>query len=478
MAYWQNLVAALRGRAPAPPPSPATIDEAQRLVRAYGASYASRVLPNEQKHGIRTPYVPASLRWLPEDIESVWGAAEIGQFYELASLVRGMRLNGTIDGLMTQRQNIVRLPFMFVGDPWLCEELRGVPAKYTPDGVMVDPGVPGAFEAMCPAEGLKSLLYTGIMAGLAPFEMVPRGGPDPVMEVRDLHFLRYDWGGRVYTYQGGQDVYEVRPGDGTWGLYTPGGADRPWQGGAWLPCAFPFVAALASLFDRLRWQALLADPLKWIKASPGASQAYLVEMDNFIKYQWARAPGIALPPGYEAGYSENTGEGYEVYCQQEARADRMVQIALAGQVVSVDGGKGFSNATIWDAISEAFIQETASGLARCLTDHVIGPWVERRYGLPRSRAPKLLWDVRSPGRRRQDADFYTAAAAMVIQWDAALRPRGQMVDVPTYMARNAIDLPVMPIGTPQAAEAPPLPAGTIDVAPEAEEIEVEVDDAA
>lgn len=475
MSYWRNLLAAVRG---APPPAAV---QPTALERAYGASYASRVFPNEQKNGVRTPFVPASLRWLPEDIEEVWGDAELGQFYKLASLIRGMRLNGTIDGLMSQRQSIVRLPFVFTGDPWLCAELRGVPATYTDEGALIDPGVPGAFDQMCPPESLKELIYTGTMAGLAPFENVDMGKPDPVVVPKDLHFLRYDWGARVFVFQGSEDTYKFTPGDGRFGLYSPGGVERAWTGGAWLPCAFPHVVALSATFDRLRWQALLADPLKWIKAGPGAKEEYLRALQDFIDNQWARAPGLALPPGYEAGLTESNGRGWEVYVDAEARADRMVQIALAGQVVSVDGGKGFSNATIWDAISEAFIQETASGLARCLTEQVIGPWVERRYGLSRARAPKLVWDVRSPSRRKQDAELVSVVAKAVTDADAMFRSRGRMVDVTAYLAMNAIHIPTMPIGSAvapaaqlQDAQAPKMlpSAGTVD------EVDVDVSEVA
>ena len=443
MGYWKNLVAAIAGRAePMAPPA---------LERAYGSDYGKRLWPNEQKAGVRTPWVPASLRWLPEDIESVWGEAEIGNLYQLASLVRGMRLNGTVDGLMSTRSSIVRLPLVFVGDPWLCSELRGEPAVYTDDGILLEPGIPGAFERMCPPDALRELIYTGTMAGVAPFEMVDQGEIDPVLTPRDLHFLRWDWGGRQWIFQGSQDVYRVTPGDGRWGLSCPGGVERPWQGGAWLPCAFPFVSFLASLFDRLRWQALLADPLKFIKAGVGASQAYLQEMQWFIDNQWARAPGIALPPGYEAGLAESDGKGWEVYNDAEARADRMVQIALAGQTQTVDGGPGFTNANVFDAIAETFIQDTASGLARTLTKQVLEPWVMRRYGLPRSRAPKIAWDIRSPSRRMKDAEFLTAVSTAITAADAMLAKRGQMVDVPAYLAINAINLPTMALALAASA---------------------------
>jgi hypothetical protein len=478
VSYFRNVWAAVMGRS-ASPGAPA---QPVALERAYGSDYVSRLRPHEQREGVRTPWVPVSLRWMPEDIEAVWEEAEMGQFLRLGRLIRAFRMNGMIDGLMAQRENIVRLPFVFEGDPWLCAELRGVPATYTPDGILIDPGVPGAWDAMAPPEALKSLIYTGVMGGLAPFELVDGGKPDPQIVPRDLDWLRWDWGPRMFVYQGAEELYKVEPGNGRWGMFSPGGVTRPWGGGMWLPCSFPHVSNLAALFDRMRYQALMADPLKWIRAGEGAKEEFLRDMQWFIDNQWARAPGIALPKGYEAGVVETGGEGWKVYCDAEDRADRMIQIALAGQVVSVDGGSGFANVSIFDVICEAYLQETASGLARCLTEQVIGPWVERRYGLPRWRAPKLRWDVRSPARRKADAELISVVCKAVTDADAMLKPRGMMVDAPAYLAQNAVSIPVIRIGeatapSSQLQEAPSpklLTSGTVDV----DEVEVDLSEVA
>ncbi len=443
MGYLRNLISAIAGR----PPAQATPQPP--LVTAYGPDYQHRVVPNEQARGVRTPWVPVSLRWLPEDVEATWAEAEQGRLYRLASMIEGMRLNGTISGLMEKRSSIVRLPMVFSGDPFLCSQLRGVPATYTEDGVMLDPGVRGDFEIMCPPEALAELVYTGTMAGVAPFELVddPATGL-PVVTPRDLHFLRYDWSVRRWLFQGSFDTYDVDEGGGRWGLYSTG-TGRPWKSGAWLPCALAFVAALAGTYDRMRWQALLADPLKWISAGEGANEAYLAEMQRFIEDQWQRAGGIALPKGYTAGITDAGGEGYKVYGEAEDRSDKLIQMALAGNTVSASGGSGFVNASVWDAIDETFIQKTASALARTVTRDLLPIWAHRRYSM-RSRAPKASWDVRSPTRRRQDAEVLTAVANAITAADSMLERRGQMVDVDRYFAMNAIDLPRMAMAAPGA----------------------------
>lgn len=472
MAYLKNLLAAIQGRTPAPA-VPAT--QSVALERAYTGDHVRRMVPDEQRRGVRTHQVPTGFRWLPQDLDGVLEETESGTFYRLASLCRGMRSNGTIAGLLGQRESIVRLPFVFTGDPWLCDELRGVPAKYTPDGVMVDPGVPGSFAAMVPDESLRELIGTGALAGACPFELVDCGGPDPVLEPRDLHFLRFDWGTREHVYQGSEATYRVRPGNGRWGLYSPGGRERWWAGGAWWPLAWPFVASLGAGFDRARWQALLTDPVRYVRAGDGAKEEDVAAMQYFVDHVWGRAPGLVLPKGWDVGYAENNATGWEVFRDAEADADKAIRMTLSGNTDSAGGGTAFSNSSVFDAIHETMISATASSLARCLSEQVIAPWAWRRYGVPPDRAPKLVWDVRSPTRRKADAELLSAMADAVMKADAMYRPRGMMVDVATYFAKNAIDIPVMPIGgisaSPSIVLASPRDAEVLDDADVVEDVE-------
>ena len=433
------------------------------LEKASGQSHTRRLRVDEQRDGVRTPWVPVQPRWLPEEVEEAWCEAEQGTMRPIASLIEAMRGDGTIGGLSRTRCSMARLPVNFTGDPYLCQELRGVDPEYADDGVLLTKGIVGAFDIMCPIPALIDLIFTGIMAGVAVAELVddPVTGI-PVLTPRDLHFLRYDWGTRQWLYYGGKDTYVVTPGAGRWVLFMPESETRPWKSGAWLPCSLAFVTKLSAVYDRMRWQAQLADPLKVFETTNSVSDTMRMKLEEFLTNFWMRAPGIVLPEGVKAGMVESTGRGYDVYEAAEKWAEGQIAKALAGgQDTTSEGGMGFGNGDIFAEIAENIIEGTASALGRCISKEVIGPWARRKYphrlAVNGNVPPKVGWDVRSPARRLQEAEVLTKVAAGIKAADEVLAPRGQCVDVPTYLQDIGVRLPTMTLA---AASAPPpqLPA--------------------
>ena len=279
------------------------------LVRAYGSDYTRKLIVNEQRDGIRTPWIPVQPLWGPADVNDAWADAEQGNLRKVASLIEAMRADGTIAGLMRTRTSIVRLPQQVTGDPYLAREWQGADPVFTDDGVLIETGTPGVGKVMCPIPALIDMMYVGSMAGIAPAELVPDPVTGiPVLTPRDLHWLRYDWGARDWIYQGGQEPYVVRPGDGRWVLYTPeaGPYARPWKSGAWLPCSLAFVTKLAAVYDRMRWQAQLADPLKYFETEQELHEDHRIKLEDFLTNLWMRAPGIVLPAGTKAGMVESS----------------------------------------------------------------------------------------------------------------------------------------------------------------------------
>jgi len=358
----------------------------------------------------------------------------------------------------------VRLPLQYEGDPFLCAELEGVKPVYTDDGMLVSKGIAGAFEVMCPIPALIDLLFVGIMAGVALAELVddPVTGL-PVLTPRDLHFLRYDFATHTWFYQGGQDTYVVDPGNGRWVLFCPESDHRPWKAGAWLPCSLPFTAKLAAVFDRLRWQAQLADPLKYFETTGELAEPHRISLEDFLNNLWARAPGIVLPPGAKAGVLEIDGKGYEVYEAAEKWADQQESKALSGgQSVTSDGKGGLSDGgDLFSEIAENIIVNTAAALGQCITRQVIAPWARARYAYRLAMngdcPPSVSWDARSPARRAKDAEVLGAFADSVAKADAMLEKRGAMLDVMAFAEQCGVSLPVMRL---PGASPPGLPASS------------------
>lgn len=444
---------------------------ATALKPAYGVEYSKRLFVDENRDGIRTPWVPVQPRWLPEDVDIAWQRAEEGELRPIAKLIEAMRADSTVSGLMKTRASMVRLPVKFEGDPYLCQELEGIAPVYSPEGLVLSRGIQGMFDVMCPVPALMEMIYTGVMAGVAIAELVddPETGVS-VLTPHDLYWLRFDWGTRQWIYYGGKSPVVVTPGDGRWVVWTPDSMNRPWKSGAWLSCALPFVTKIAAVYDRLRWQAQLADPLKYFKTTNAISPKMRQDLEYFIENYWMRAPGIVLPVGVEAGVMEVDGKGFEVYLQAEQWAEGQIAKALSGgQKTTSEGGMGFGDGDIFSEINENIIQGTATSLAQCVTKQVIKKWAERKYpyrlelngGVP----PQVSWDVRSPARRSMEAEILGKMSDSALKANTALKEQGMMVDVPAYFAANGVQIPLMHIAkalpalpaAPSVAQLPPGP---------------------
>lgn len=431
------------------PPAAQGMPPMVALERADGAS-RRRILVDEQRHGIRTPWVPVGLQWRFEDLETAWQNAEIGNLDPIARMVEAMRHEGVTEGLVDVRCGLVRKPLTFQGDPGLCSLLRGE-APTIVKGRVVRPGKRGLFRKMFPIAALKDLARTGLLAGVAVAELVddPVSGL-PVMHTRDLHRVRYDWGERAWKYRGEKAEYLIEPGNGRWILFMPEATHRPWRAGRWLPLSLAFVVMLTTTYDAARFQARSADPLKYVEVPDGVPPDEVDRLEEFVQLWWERAPGIVLRYGAKAGIAEsNSGTAYAIYKQQREWAAQQINFTLRGSMGTSGEGEGiFSDPTASLEVADELIQSTADALAECISEQGIGPWAVR-YGYVRSAddAPTCAWDTRSPTRRLAEAKAAGEVADNVLKINAALERDGQRVNAPAYFVQCGLNIPTTPIVT-------------------------------
>jgi hypothetical protein len=427
---------------------------------------AERLRVDEQRKGIRTPWVPVNLQWRFEDIDAIWEGAEVGLFQRLHQMVEAFRYGGGVAaGLMATRTSMVRLPVQFHGDPFLCSQLRGEPPKYDPQGRLISKGNRGLFKQMFPTPALIDLLYTGILAGVAVAEMVE----DPVtgirvMHTRDLYYLRYDWSERCWKYKPGQgQEVIVEPGNGRWILFMPYSTHRPWRSGLWLPLSLAFVVLLSSVYDAGRYQAKHSDPLKYIEVPNDVPEDDVDRFAEFVDYWWERSPGIVLRYGAKAGVVETGGEGYQIYRQQQEWAERQINFAITGNTVVGTGRGGISDGgDLWRDITDSVIAGTAEALSECITEQGLVPWSRDYWGMSRELAPTASWDVRSPSRKAAEAKALAELAESVDALDVTYGKRGRRVNIDAFMEQNGISVPTEEL----QAQPPPLPGSEpIDALP-------------
>jgi hypothetical protein len=452
-------------------------------VPGWMAGWPTQEVENDR--GVRPMRVFAQTRWDPAQGDAALREAESGSFLGIAKFLDAMRRDGLINGITGVRTSgMLRCPVKFTGDPWLVEQLRGRDPVYDAGGTMSDPGTPGLFWDMFPESEQAAVIFDGIMAGVGIGEMVPRPGKPPRLRHLPLHFAHYRYETDFWWYQSATNLWAITVDTdeppvateprvtedeerGRFILYTPYGRERPWIKGMWWPCSLPFIQRQNVVFDSLRWQQNLADPLKWIEAQDGADERHRTWLQNFITHLWRRAAGLVTPPKYRPQLVESNGRGWEVYGQAYEHAGGDLLVTLAGSKAGAgsEGGQGFSNAPEFSKIDASKTGMVATTWATTIHEQGLRRWVAS-IGQDPARAPWAQWDVRSPEQRAADARAMKELAAAVDAYDVTLARRGRMLDLDAYLEEQGQALPTKPL--PAGVVAPPLAAKDEPAAKESE----------
>lgn len=439
---------------------------------------------SENDRGVRPIRINAQTRWDPAQADTALRQAEQGDMRGVALMLDAMRRDGLINGIMGVRTSgMLRCPVKFSGDPWLVEQLRGRDPVYDRSGALVDPGTPGLFWDMFPESEQSAIVFDGIMAGIGLGELVPRPGKPPRLRHLPLHFLKYRFEADFWYFNSGAsgiswaittDTDEPPvamdpplPSDepGRFVVYTPYGRERVWIKGMWWPCSLPFIQRQNVVFDGLRWQQNLADPLKVATAQAGADEKHRTWLESFIRNMWRRAGGLVSPPGYQMELVESNGRGYEIYQQAYDQAGGDILVTLTGSKAGAgsEGGQGFSNAPEFSKIDASKTGMVAATWETTLHEQGIRPWT-KSIGQERERAPWARFDVRSPEQRAADARALGELAAGVDKIDVTLARRGRRLDLDAYLEETGQSLPSQPLPADGAAATSKIDLAPTDLA--------------
>ena len=415
---WRETVAALLGvSAYAAPASglPSLGDERVERTRAALGGQLS-------------PLPTTRTRWFLSNLESAQVSADAGDLSEAAQLYRAMRRDAAYAGLLSTRTGgLVRLPKRFYGRPDIVAELQ----KRN--------GTRSVFDEMHPPSELKLLDEDGINLGVGVAELLPVDGRDyPVLVRLDPEWLTYRWSENRWYYRSIAGLLPVTPGDGRWVLHTPGGRVAPWQHGNWHACGNAFIDKTHARLHEANWEAKLANPARAAVAPLAATEA---QRQGFLSrlIAWGVNSVFELPPGWDVKLIESNGHGFESFVQTIERADREYMIALAGQVVTTDGGAGFANADIHKSIRADLIQGDGDALAHTINTQTLPPWIAARWGVEALEDGALVeWDVRPPSDMKAEAESFQATAKAIVDLGSALRPYGRAVDVDELASRGGV----------------------------------------
>jgi hypothetical protein len=419
---WKTTIAALLGistYAAAPVVAGPSLDSPrlQQARKAYGGQLA--------------PLPITQTRWHTSDLESAEQLADMGDLSKAARLMRAARKDGSYSGVLSTRTGgLVRLPKKFRGRSDIVEDLE-----------LGHDSVRSVFDEMFPPAELALMAADGITLGVSVGILEPVEGRDyPVLVRLEPEFLIYRWNENRWYYQSVVGLLPITPGDGRWVLHTPGGRVSPWQNGLWRAIGQAWIAKQQAQLHKANWEGKLANPARVGRALRGDGDAQRQSWFRSVM-AWGVNTVFGMLPGYDVKLLESNGIGFECFNSTIELSTRDMTIAIAGQVVSTDGGAGFSNSDIHRKISSDLIKDTADGLAYTINTQGIPPWVVARFGEDALEQSALVeWDVTPPKDRAAEANAMVAASNALKGLQEALAVHGRELDVDAFAVRFSIPI--------------------------------------
>jgi phage gp29-like protein len=365
--------------------------------------------------------IPATrTRWYMSELEAAEYQANQGDLSTAAMLMSAARKDGVISGVLSTRTSgLVRLPKRFRGPASMVAQLE-----------LGHGQVRSVFDEMLPPQDLAVLAADGELLGVGVGELVPvQGRTYPVFVRLDPQFLRYRWNESRWYFQSNAGPIPITPGDGRWVLHTPGGRLSPWMHGLWRAVGRAYIRKEYAATYKDSWEAKLAHPARVAYAPNGSVEA---QKDTFFKQvmAWGLNTVFGLSPGYEIKLLESNGRGYDSFVKTIAAQNEEIQICIAGQTVTTDGGAGFQNSDIHRAIRADLIKATADSLAYTVNTQVLPAWVAGEYGEDAlDHCPVVEWDVTPPKDRTAEATALNIGAQAIVALTEALRAQGRELDI-------------------------------------------------
>lgn len=390
-----------------------------------------------EMHGGQLAPPPVSQpRWYLRDVESAERRADGGGLQTAARLMRHARQDGVYAGVLSTRTGgLVRLPKVFRGNSAIVQELE-----------LGHDSVRSVFDEMFPPAELALLAADGLEIGVGVGELLPVAGRDfPVFVRLDPEFLQYRWAENRWYYRSIAGMLPITPGDGRWVLHIPGGRVAPWHHGLWRAIGRAVIRKEHAALHKDNWEGKLANPARAAVSPQGASEEQKQSWFRAVM-AWGVNTVFGMTPGYDVKLVESNGRGHESFEKTIERSNEEIIIAVAGQLVTTDGGAGFQNSDIHKSIRADLIKETADGLAHTINTQGLPSWVIERFGEEAlDTSPTVQWDVTPSKDRNAEAQAHVTTANAIKGLREALRGEGVRLDV-TEMARRF----AVPVGKVEA----------------------------
>lgn len=329
--------------------------------------------------------------WTPGLIRSAEIQADGGNLRYAADLCEALFTDDHIQGVLpTRTRGLLGLPLTFEESGDGRRKKRAVKALQAEED----------WWASYPEAELGKLLDWGIMlgVGLGRNDWTPRESGRVVPKLENWHsrWLRFDSQSREWRLTVNQgDEITIAPGDGQWILYTPQGAAKPWNRGAWRALSRWWLLKQYARDDFARHSEVHGTPLRVGMSTEGANSDDRAELAADLG-ELGRDTSLCLPNGYDLKLVEATAKTYEMFKMQIELANLAMSIALVGQnlTTNVQGGS-LAAAKVHQQVRGDLIRSDGETASTTLHDQSLVHWAEFNFG-DRNLAPWPQWATDPP----------------------------------------------------------------------------------
>lgn len=367
--------------------------------------------------------------WLMEDVDRATNLADQGDLMLLGGLYRAMKRDLLIAGLQrTKSGGITRLPKEWFGSQRVIEDLTET-----------DHGI-ARFDLLAPPQQLRKMAEDADMLGVAYGELVPVEGRDyPVLERKDPENLFYLWPWNLWVFRSTAGIIPIIPGDGRSVLHIASGGLCPWQDGMAHSVGRSWVRkdSAQHLFDN--WTFHLANPARIAMSPQGSTPTQRLNWFQQVA-QWGINSVFECIPGWEVKVLETNGRGWEGFEALIKLASEEIMIGLAGQLVSITGGTGFSDQNMYETIRFDLIEETAVPLSHTSNTQILPIYTYNRFPEEFDDCPGYKYKVERPSDLSKEASVYTAIGSGIQQLQEAAQRSGLKLDIRAIFGRYGLSV--------------------------------------
>jgi phage gp29-like protein len=321
---------------------------------------------------------------------------QAGIFFQSSQMVDAMGRDDRIEGVLDARvRGFLALP------------LEVKPASEEDTDEAVAEAWRKRFDKVFPPEALAELKTWGIMLGAGVGQLRWEVGDDglwwPRLHVWHPRYLRWDWNTRSYwVTTDGDGQQEVTPGDGTWVLYTPYGAQRGWMKALVRRLAVSWLIRQWALRDWARNSEVLGIPIRKalvpMEAQPEDKDRFVAEVASLANETTIKVEQSSIDQGpkYDVELVEAAQSEGITFDKLLQRVDTNIAVTINGQNLTTEvKGGSYAAAQVHENVRSDVLAFDGKTLHACVHEQVMAPWAELNLGA-RDRAPRACWNTKPP----------------------------------------------------------------------------------